>query len=255
MLHDIFSKTKINTNNNKDNRNFFANRAGEKNSEGIWENYNKKISSKKSSSEKLPKITIDYREKNSLVPTKLLSLNHKIEFKQLPIADYIINETAVERKTNLDFTQSMINGRLKKQLQEIKQYPNNLLIIEGELNKNKFQNKNALKGFILSITLNHKVPIIFTKNEEETATYLSLLAKRKSQEKSITPKKTNLSQKEQLEYILQSFPNIGPKKSKQLLTKFKTLKNIFNKKEEKLKPILNKNAFQFISLLNSNYSP
>jgi ERCC4-type nuclease len=127
-------------------------------------------------------------------------------------------------------------------------------MVEGELNKTKFKNKNALKGFIISITLNHKIPIIFTENENETATYISLLAKRKQTSHSINPKKANLSQKEQLEYILQSFPKIGPTKSKQLLKKFKTLKNIFQEKEENLKPILNKNAFQFISLLNSNYN-
>lgn len=246
MIHDIFSKTKFPPTNNP--RNFFANKEGGKNSGGIWENHNKKISQKK-----LPKITIDYREKNSLVPTNLLKLNHKIEFKELKVADYIINGTAIERKTTNDFIQSMINGRLKKQIKEIKQYPNHLIIIEGELNKTEFKNKNALKGFILSITINHKIPIIFTKDEEETATYISLLAKRKQTSHSINPKKSNLSQKEQLEYILQSFPNIGPTKSKQLLNKFKTLKNIFQEKEENLKPILNKNAFQFISLLNSRY--
>ena len=278
MLHDIFSKSNSSKTNNS--RNFFtkggrasseSSQSGaqdsrsvrRKNSEGIWENSNKKISSK------FPPIQIDYREKNSLVPTKLLKLNHKIEFKELKVADYIINNTAIERKTIQDFTQSMINNRLKKQLQEIKQYPNHLLIVEGEFNfepsgrvgnaeqlggRQREIHPNALKGFILSITLNHKIPIIFTKNEEETADYISLLAKRKSSPSSINPTKSNLSQNKQLEYILQSFPKIGPTKSKQLLTKFRTLKNIFNEKEENLKPILNKNSFKFISLLNSKYN-
>ena len=209
---------------------------------------------KTKSSTKLPLITIDYREKNSLVPTKLISIGHKIILKELKVGDYLVKDTIIERKTIQDFIQSMINGRLKKQLKELKQYSNHLLIIEGEFNKNKFKNQNALKGFVLSITLNHKVPIIFTKNEEETSIYLSLLAKRKFSSTPINPTKSNLSQNEQLEYILQAFPNIGPKKSKQLLQEFKTLKNIFNKKEENLKSILNKNAFQFISLLNSKYS-
>jgi ERCC4-type nuclease len=70
---------------------------------------------------------------------------------------------------------------------------------------------------------------------------------------SINPTKSKLSQNEQLEYILQAFPNIGPKKSKNLLKKFKTLKNIFNENEINLKPILNKNSYKFISLLNSKY--
>ncbi|HKL23543.1 MAG TPA: ERCC4 domain-containing protein [Candidatus Nanoarchaeia archaeon] len=217
----------------------------------IYDIFNKP--SKKIYRKKLPKIIIDFREKNSLIPTKLQKLNHEIELKELKVADYLINNTAIERKTTADFIQSMINGRLKKQLQEIKQYPQYLLVIEGDLTQTKFQNQNALRGFLISITLNQKIPTIFTKNEEETATYISLLSKRKSSPSKVNPKKSNLSKKEQLEYILQAFPKIGPKKSKELLKKFKTLKNIFQEKEENLKPILNKNAFQFISLLNSKY--
>jgi len=217
----------------------------------IYDIFNKP--SKKIYRKKLPKIIIDFREKNSLIPTKLQKLNHEIELKELKVADYLINNTAIERKTTADFIQSMINGRLKKQLQEIKQYPQYLLVIEGDLTQTKFQNQNALRGFLISITLNQKIPTIFTKNEEETATYISLLSKRKSSPSKVNPKKSNLSKKEQLEYILQAFPKIGPKKSKELLKKFKTLKNIFQEKEKNLKPILNKNAFQFISLLNSKY--
>ncbi len=216
---------------------------------------NKNILSKQKISISKTTIIIDYREKNSLIPTKLISLGYKIILKELKVADYIIKDIAIERKTIQDFIQSMINGRLKKQLNELKQYPNHLLLIEGEFNKNRFKNQNALKGFILSIILNHKTPIIFTKNEEETATYISLLAKRKKTNAPLNPTKSNLSEKEQLKYILQSFPNIGPIKSKQLLEKFKTLKNIFNTKEENLKSILNKNSYKFISLLNSNYIP
>ena len=57
------------------------------------------IFSEKKIKEKIkPKILIDYREKNSLVPS-ILSKDFEIEFKQLPVADYIINNTAIERKT------------------------------------------------------------------------------------------------------------------------------------------------------------
>jgi Fanconi anemia group M protein len=218
----------------------------------IHDIFSKPSSQKSISNSKIP-ITIDYREKNSLVPAKLFK-NFQINFKELKIGDYLIKDTIIERKTIIDFSNSMVNGRLKKQLEEIKQYPNYLLIIEGNINKIKNIHKNAIKGFILSILTNYKVPIIFTNDEEETAEYLTILANQQKKENKINPTKKCLTKEERQLFILQSFPNIGPKKSKELLNKFKTLKNIFNEKEENLKPILNKNSFEFISILNSKYN-
>src|SRR4030043_1630112 len=78
------------------------------------------------------KIIVDNREKNSLVISELYS-NKDIflEFKQLPVADFLIRDVAIERKTVSDFLSSMINKRLSRQLEEMKQYPKQLLIIEG----------------------------------------------------------------------------------------------------------------------------
>jgi Fanconi anemia group M protein len=193
----------------------------------------------------LPEITIDYREKNSFVPAELSALGHKIKLKELKVADYLVNEIAIERKTLSDFTQSMINRRLKKQLEEIKQYTKHLLLIETKT----LIFENSIKGFILSILLNHKVPIIFTNSPKETANYISILSKQKPSKQKINPTKKQLSFYEQQKYILQSFPNIGQKKSEELLEKFKSLNNIFNAKEEELKLILGKKAKQFLNQL------
>ena len=77
------------------------------------------------------KILIDYREKNSLVAAYLVKLGFEIEFKELKVADYIVRGVAIERKTVADFILSMINKRLLKQIEELQQYENKLLIIEG----------------------------------------------------------------------------------------------------------------------------
>ena len=164
------------------------------------------------------------------------------------MGDYLVKETIIERKTTTDFIQSMINKRLFKQLEEIKQYPNYLLIIEGKFKETNVH-PNAIKGFILSITLNYKVPIIFTNSEEETATYISLLAKKQKRTISLNPTKSSLTIEQQIEFILQSFPNIGPKTSKKLLEKFGNLKTIFNSSEKELSPFLGKNASKFQEIL------
>jgi len=199
-------------------------------------------------------IEIDTREKNSLIPSELIALKQKIEFKTLPIGDYIINNTAIERKTIQDLKSSIINKRIFSQLENIKKYPRALLIIEGLENSpynSQIISDNAFRGFILSSSLNLKVPIIFTQNEKDTALHLALLARQKAKtELSLRPSPNFKTEKERAQYILEGFQNIGPIKAKKLITKFKTLKSIFNATSQDLQEILGNRTQDFLDLMN-----
>lgn len=205
------------------------------------------------------KIVIDYREKNSLVASYLIKENFDIEFKELKIGDYIVKDTIIERKTISDFISSMINGRLLKQLEELKQFDNKLLLIEG-LSKqeiysddNQKINANAVRGFLLSIALKHKIPLIFSKDPEDSAKFMAVLSRKKSKEIKLNAGKKTLDKKEQMQFIIESFPGIGPKKSKELLKKFSTIQNIINAPIEDLKNVLGKNAENFVELVGRRY--
>ena len=209
-----------------------------------------------------PLVIADYREKNSLVASELVGLNIDVEFKELKVADYLVRDVAIERKTVSDFLSSMLNKRLVKQLEELQQYPKRLLLIEGieeqeiysEDNENGIGvHANAIRGFILSILLKFNVPIIFSKNEEDTAKYISVLAKKKSDESSIRANKKFMSQKEQKQFILEGFPGIGPKSAKKLLKEFKSLHAVFNAGEEELKEILGIKAESFKRIIDEKY--
>ncbi len=215
------------------------------------QNKNKKTNIQK----KKIQIIIDNREKQSLLPA-YLSKQCEIKFEQLNIADYIINKTAIERKTLSDFINSIFNKRLFNQLIEIKKYPSYFLIIEGDLEKFK-QDKsnekliNPIKGMILSIITRYEIPIIFTKNEKDTASYILLLAKKqKKSQLSTRPTKSTKSKKELQQFILEGFPSIGPATAKKLLKKYSTLKQIFNANEQELKDILGKKSNLFVDLLD-----
>jgi Fanconi anemia group M protein len=193
-------------------------------------------------------IIIDYREKNCLVASELVNLGLNIEFRELKSADYIVNNTAIERKTIQDFLSSMTSKRLINQLNSMQQYENKLLIIEGIdeqdlYNENKSGiHANAIRGFLLSITLKHKIPIIYTKNHQDTAKFIAVLSKKKEKQMSLNITKKPLNKKEQMQFILEGFPGIGPSNSKKLLNKFKTIKNIINTSENELKEIIGKKA-------------
>lgn len=208
------------------------------------------------------KLTIiaDHREKNSLVISELIANNIQVEIKNLPVADFLAGNIAIERKTISDFLNSMINKRLSQQLIELKQYPQQLLIIEG-IDEHELYNDtekqgihpNAIRGFLLDILLKYQVPIIFTKDYADTAKFLLVLLKKSGENNlSLRAKKKAKTPKEQLQFILEGIPGIGPKTAKKLLKKFKTIKNIINTPADELKKLIGKKADIF-QLLDKNY--
>ena len=257
----------------------------------------KKLKIKKSEKQK---IIIDYREKNSLVASVLVSLGAEIEFKELKIGDYIVKDVVIERKTVFDFISSMKNKRLINQLESLQQYKKKILIIEGvdeqelyndseDEERVQFHRKelgtappqlkgrskkraseismfpkgktvgyfhgmhpNAIRGFLLSIILNYNVPIIFAKNSEDTAKFIFILSKKQSKEASLNVVKKTLDKKERMQFIVEGFSGIGPKTSKKLLKKFKTIKNIINSSQEELKEVVGKRAGIF-KIAEENY--
>lgn len=219
---------------------------------------NKKIKEKKQEN-KSEKIIIDYREKNSLVASYLIKEGMEVEFKELKIGDYVVKDVIIERKTVSDFISSMINQRLLKQIEEIKQYENKLIIIEGISEKELYQdedynvNPNAIRGFLLSIALKHKIPLIFSKNPEDTAKFISVLYKKREKEINLNAKKKTLNKKEQLQFIIEGFPGVGPKKAKALLEKFGSIQNIILAPTEELEKILGIKAEQIREIIERNY--
>jgi ERCC4-type nuclease len=224
----------------------------------MFHNIFEKLKTRKQTNKPMPKIIADIHEKNSLIFSELANKNISLEILSLKIGDFLIGDTIIERKTIQDFISSMLNKRLVEQLKQMQKYKNKILIIEGNL-KNLYPNKqesrlnpNAIRGFILAIITYYNTSIIFTQDSQDTAEYLITLAKQ-----SIKPK-TEISMhsripktiKEQKQYILEAFPNIGPIKAKKLLEKFSNLSSIFNASEENLKDILKNNSENFRNIIN-----
>lgn len=213
----------------------------------------------------MAKIIIDKHEKNSLVVSELAENNIEIEFKMLPVADYIIGNIAIERKTVDDFISSMLNKRLARQLGNLKQYKSRILIIEGVGEKQLYNDSNetgihanAIRGMLLSILLNSQTPVLFTQDYKDTAKFLTVLAKRMEKPTrgvSLRARKKSFDAAEQQQIILEGFPGIGPVTAKELLRKFKTIKAVINapvKELEKVKK-LGKKAGILYNVIKAKY--
>ena len=216
------------------------------------------FSNKKIKERERAKIIVDHREKNSLVISELMKRGHILEFAQLPVADYIVRDIAIERKTISDFKSSLISKRMVNQLNELKQYPKHLFILEGLESRDLYKgniHENAIRGFLLTIALEFKTPIIYSLNEEDTAKYISILANRKKgKEESIRASKNMLSEKEQLQFILEGFPDIGRVTIKEIMVKFENLKDLISSPKEKLEEVIGKKAEKIYNLINYKFN-
>ena len=219
--------------------------------ENIFSNSKTKSSISKCPNPKT-KIIIDKRENNSLIKSNLINLQANFSEEILQIGDYLINQTIIERKTYKDFLASITDKRLFNQIKEMKKYRTHYLILEGfDFSYNSNLHKNTITGTLLSIS--QLIPIVYTKNEADTAHLLIQIAKRQEKQKrefASRKFKSKLTLDEQKQFILEGFPKIGPIAAKKLLKEFVSLKNIFNAEEKQLNKILNENQTNlFLSLI------
>jgi len=79
-----------------------------------------KKSNQESQESQHPQITADIHEKNSLVISYLSHIGIDSELKKLPVADFIVQGTAIERKSVLSDTPVIIKTKNKIKVEHIK---------------------------------------------------------------------------------------------------------------------------------------
>jgi Fanconi anemia group M protein len=163
-----------------------------------------------------------------------------IRLERLPHGDYAIGDRIlVERKTARDFVDTLINRDLLGQLKEMAEtVPRPVLIVEGgDLYTQRDIHPNAIRGVLAAITVDMGISLIYTKDEQDTAQMLFVLAKREDGERGerkVHPHKSHHSVKEEQEYIISAFPEIGLKNARLLLAQFGSIQGIVNATLEEL---------------------
>ena len=189
----------------------------------------------------MARILADIRERKSGVPDLILKEGVSVIYGTLPIGDYVLSERVlVERKSLYDFASSIKNKRVFRQLADLRdscEMP--VLILEGgSLSKVRGVKKKGLLGALALITVYYRIPVIFTADRSETAQFLAILARRESMElgevMSVFNKKKARTKEEKLLRVVESLPDVGPKRARELLRKFGSLRNLFNASYEEL---------------------
>ena len=141
---------------------------------------------------------IDGREKGSRIDSAMMFFNGEgiqTSKKILPIGDYLFNHKLVfEWKTPSDFINSVMDKRLFKQAQNMRQYPFSYVIVVGNPynylsewysnpKKVNIRKKNTMKEFTLNqllgalATLHEFDKVIMVENENQAFQIMTYLAK------------------------------------------------------------------------------
>ncbi|MEM0106836.1 MAG: ERCC4 domain-containing protein [Candidatus Micrarchaeaceae archaeon] len=209
----------------------------------------------------MAKLIIDTRERNNELISTLEELGVDIEFSMLDMADYVVSDRcAIERKTIKDFESSLIDGRLFKQAEMLKNaYYKAIIIIEGD--KEEFaMNHNAITGAIISLYLDYGIQILFSNSPTDTAFMLEALARQEQagKKRTFSPKHGHRAYTESqfMELMVGNLPGIGAKLAKNLLEHFGSVNAIaYAKKEEleKVDKIGKKKADRIYHILHDSY--
>jgi ERCC4-related helicase len=181
-----------------------------------------------------PMIFIDDRETSSKVVELLSGMGAAIRLKRLPHGDYAIGDRIlIERKTARDFVDTLINRDLLGQVKAMAEaVPRPVVIIEGgDLYTQRDIHPNAIKGVLAALAIDMGVSLLFTRDEQDTAQMLFVLAKREDSERGerkVHPHKSHRSVREDLEYIISAFPEVGMKNARLLLAHFGSLQAVAN---------------------------
>jgi len=175
---------------------------------------------------------IDHREIRSGVSQIIEEAGVEVVMRTLEIGDYLLSDrVCVERKTTSDFISSLISGRreLFGQISDLaRTFDKPVLIIEGgDLYGQRQIHPNAVRGALTAIAIDFGVPILRSKDAEDTALMIAAIARREQQEHGrkvvMHGKRSAMMLPQQQEYVVSAMPEIGPVVAKNLLRHFGTV--------------------------------
>jgi DNA excision repair protein ERCC-4 len=192
------------------------------------------------SGEPVIRIVADDRERAGGVISELRTLNDvAVDVARLGVGDYLVNDhIVVERKTLLDFAQSVIDARWFRQIGAMKVGERTgVIVLEGVGHQSLPVSREALQGALITATVFYGIPILRARDSAETArllVYLGRQAQRFSTGAIPRPGYRPKGKRARQLFILQGLPGIGPERAADLLTHFGSVEAVFRASAEDL---------------------
>lgn len=157
-----------------------------------------------------------------------------VDVLRLTTADYVVNDVLlVERKTLSDLVQSIIDGRLFHQAKRLVEAEHAAaLVLEGSFRNLQTEMRwEAIQGALVTVSLFFGLPVLRTRNPDDTARVLAYAARQQLAVETDTlvrhgrrPKRKAALQS----FILQGLPGVGSKRARQLLAHFGSVEGVMS---------------------------
>ena len=189
------------------------------------------------------RITVDHREKASGLIGLLQEEDVVVEVKYLRYGDYFIHDAVtIERKTARDFLISIIDGRLFRQITNLKRHCKKpLLLIEGSPYQTDLHvDVNAIKGALLSVQAIWHIPVVISESKEDSKDIMLTIGRQHERSIDVVPLRVGYRPsrlKSQQLFVLQGLPGVGPTLAKRLMKRFKSVSNVMRAAAEELSKV------------------
>jgi len=161
----------------------------------------------------------------------------------MKIGDYQINDWLFERKTLLDFAESIKDGRLFSQANRLLRAGSSVAFIlegkAGDLARSRMR-RESLQGALISLSLIYQIPVLRSLDPGETAGLLLYAGQQLQRTESDhifrhgrRPKRRRRLQL----YVLQGLPGIGPERAERLLTRFGGVEAVMVASQQELQSV------------------
>lgn len=177
-------------------------------------------------------IIADHREPEEIF-IKLKELGASVIIRQLELGDYITSKnTVIERKRKPDFEQSIIDQRLFKQMENLREWFENVVIIVEGLQPYLRLRKESILGAYASIITDFGCSLFFTRDTDETAELIYAIAKHEQLAKKrplgIVGKRKRFTLSDHQRAVIESLPMVGPLLAENILSHFGSVEAVMN---------------------------
>lgn len=209
-------------------------------------------------------ILVDHRELGSGVPEALRELRSvEVAVETLNLGDYVLSpKVVVERKSASDFCASILDKRLFAQAaQYTHAYERVVFLVEGpSLYEVSNLHPNAIRGALSYLVVLGGVTLLPSEDPRDSALLLATMTRHAQQglgyELSFHAKRRGATPEQQMRYLVEDLPGIGPRMARELLANFGELHTLFCADEEALRAVPGigpKRASSIVELLRRRY--
>jgi ERCC4-type nuclease len=183
-------------------------------------------------------IAVDVFERRSGIPATLERLGAAVEIRALPVGDYVVGASIIERKRVSDLHKTVISGRFWAQigaLREAARYP--FLLVEGDdLSRGPIQ-PTAIRAICIA-TIRLGIRLLRSRDESDSALWIYQLAVDERRRRRYRPSYAQRPKSRRWEQsglgMLTAIPGISANTAGALLQRFGSVVGVFSASENEL---------------------